>query len=547
MTSSPRSASTRSSRSPRIWRRRWPASPRSFRPTLTALPGPAYPFPARWKVGSELNLIPRSAELPGDIQRPRYKVKLRPHFPSLEPPMSRVSPLLAGVVLLACLCPAAIAAAVPRPEEFLGFVVGTDRRLADYDQISTYFHILDDASDRLELLDIGDSVQGRDLWMAVISSPDNLANAARYRDIARKLADPRGLSAEEIEQLVTEGKTIVLITCNIHSTEIASSQMAMELAWYMTVTDEEPWTRILDDVILLLAPSINPDGQQMVVDWYRKHLGTEYEGGRMPWLYHHYAGHDNNRDWFMLNLPETRAVNRVLYHDWFPQVYLDIHQMGSTGPRMFVPPFQDPIGVNIHPLIWRLTDLFGTEMAVRLQEDGRLGVIDGFAYDGYWPGGTMNTAWWKNVVGLLTESASVHMATPLRIEKNELRGGRKGLPDYRKQVNFPDPWPGGWWHLRDIVDYQIISNGSLLETAARYREDLLRDMARMAQDAVQAGRSRAPYAYLIPPEQRDAVTAARMIDILLENGVEVHRATAAFQVGTRSYAEGTLVVRMDQP
>ncbi len=373
--------------------------------------------------------------------------------------MNRVPVLLAGIVLLACFCPTAFAATIPKPEEFLGFEVGTDRRLADYDQISAYFHILDDASDRLELLDIGDSVEGRDLWLAVISSPENLADAARYREIARKLADPRGLSSEEIDTLVAEGKTIVLITCNIHSTEIASSQMAMELAWYMTVTDEEPWTRVLDNVILLLAPSINPDGQQMVVDWYRKHLGTEYEGGRMPWLYHHYAGHDNNRDWFMLNLPETRAVNRVLYHDWFPQVYLDIHQMGRTGPRMFVPPFQDPIGVNIHPLIWRLTDLFGTEMAVRLQEDGRRGVIDGFAYDGYWPGGTMNTAWWKNVVGLLTESASVRMATPVRIEENELRGGRKGLPEYRKQVNFPDPWPGGWWHLRDIVDYQMISTG----------------------------------------------------------------------------------------
>ena len=167
----------------------------------------------------------------------------------------------------------------------------------------------------------------------------------------------------------------------------------------------------------------------------------------MPWLYHPHAGHDNNRDWFMLNLPETRAVNRILYREWFPQVYLDEHQMGYTGPRIFVPPFQDPIATNIHPLIWRLTDLFGTEMAVRLQEAGKSGVIDGYAYDGYWPGGTMNTAWWKNVVGLLTELASARIATPITIDPNELRGQRKGLPEYRSQVNFPDPWPGGEWTL----------------------------------------------------------------------------------------------------
>ena len=238
---------------------------------------------------------------------------------------------------------------------------------------------------------LGEYVNGRFYRGLVTGLNEAFVVDRATRDKLLGLAKQHNLEIISIEQLIAHRRLSERLVAR-NGRSALPSQMAMELAWYMTVTDEEPWIRVLDDVILLLAPSINPDGQQMVVDWYRKHLGTEYEGGRMPWLYHHYAGHDNNRDWFMLNLPETRAVNRVLYHDWFPQVYLDIHQMGSTGPRMFVPPFQDPIGVNIHPLIWRLTDLFGTEMAVRLQEDGRLGVIDGFAYDGYWPGGTMNTA-----------------------------------------------------------------------------------------------------------------------------------------------------------
>jgi hypothetical protein len=452
------------------------------------------------------------------------------------------------VTLLACLAlvPAPLAGAPPSPQEFLGFPIGADRQLADYEQIGAYLQALDAASDRVELREIGRSTLDRPIWMAVISAPANLAAAGRHREVARRLADPRDLSPQEEAALVAEGRAIVLVTCNIHATEIGSSQMALELAWELATTTDPAWARILGDVILLLLPSINPDGQQMEVDWYRKWLGTEYEGGSMPWLYHHHAGHDNNRDWFMLNLPETRALNRVLYREWFPQVYLDEHQMGSTGPRIFVPPFHDPIAANIHPLIWRLADLFGTEMAVRLQEAGKSGVIDGYAYDGYWPGGTMNTAWWKNVVGLLTELASASMATPVTVDPNELRGARKGLPEYRSQINFPDPWPGGLWTLRDIVDYELIATRALLETASRHREDLLRDAARMARDAVRAG-GRAPFAYAVPPGQRDPVAAAALVDLLLEHGVEVHRATADLRAGDIVLPAGTVVVRMDQP
>jgi len=238
--------------------------------------------------------------------------------------------------------------------------VGEDRKLADYNQIKAYFELLDKESPNLTMLSIGKTTLGKDLIMAVISSEDNLKNLERYRQIARRLKDARGLTPDEARQLAKEGKAILLITCNIHSTEIAASQMAMELA-YDLISGQAFFDlkQAMNNVIVLLCPSINPDGQQMVVDWYRKYLGTEYEGGNMPWLYHHYAGHDNNRDFFMLNLAETRAVTRVLYHEWFPQIHIDEHQMGSNGARLFVPPFMDPPLPNVQPLLWRSVNLCG--------------------------------------------------------------------------------------------------------------------------------------------------------------------------------------------
>jgi hypothetical protein len=450
-------------------------------------------------------------------------------------------------LLLFLLAGAADAATVPSPEEFLGFPVGADRRLADYGQIVAYLDLLDAATDRLTLLRLGETTLGEEFTVAAISSGPNLRDAARYRKIARRLADPRGLDAAEEARLVAEGKVIVLITLNIHSTEIGASQMVLELAHQLALAPSEKEARWMEDVILLVVPSLNPDGQRMVTAWYREHVGTAYEGGPMPRLYHHYAGHDNNRDWFMLNLPETKLLNRLLYHDWHPQLFVDEHQMGMTGARLFLPPFKDPIGENVHPLIWRLVDRVGTAMALREQEAGNSGVIQAAQFDGYWLGGTRNTGWYKNVVGLLTEAASVRIASPVHVDPGELHGGIKGLADYGAQANFPDPWPGGWWRLRDIIDYELVLTRSLLETASRYREDLLRAQVRMARDAVAAGRSAPPAGWAIPAGGRDPVAAAAMIDLLLEHGVEVRRSDAAFRDGSRLHPAGTWIVPADQP
>jgi hypothetical protein len=416
----------------------------------------------------------------------------------------------------------ALAAEIPTPSEFLGIPVGADRTIADYRQIRGYFDALDQASPRVEVEVLGETTLGEELFLAVISSEANVANKARLQQISRQIADPRGLSDPEVEALVAEGRLILLITCNIHSTEVGASQMAMEWAHALASAEDEETVRRLDEVMLLLVPSVNPDGQVMETEWYRKNLDTDYEGGPMPWLYHHYAGHDNNRDWFMLTQKETKAVSRAVYHEWLPQVWLDEHQMGRDGPRMFLPPYTEPVDPDIHPLVWREVNLIGAQMALRLEQAGKSGVIYGYAYDAYWPGGTKNTAWWKNVSGLLTEVASVRYATPVRVEPNELSGGRKGLVEYGPQTSFPNPWPGGWWRLRDIMDYERIASDAILETCADRREDFLRNAVVRARAAVAAFGERD--AYRIPADQRDPATAARLAALMDEHGVEVRRA-----------------------
>ena len=335
---------------------------------------------------------------------------------------------------------------------------------------------------------LGKTTLGEDMFMAVISSEENIRNLKRIHEIARRLADPRGLSDAEEK----EGKLVLLVTCNIHSTEIGASQMAMEWAHALATATDAETKRRLDRVVLLLVPSLNPDGQIMETEWYRKNLGTKYEGSRMPWLYHHYVGHDDNRDWYMLTQKETRAMTRAVYHEWFPQVWLDEHQMGSNGPRIFVPPYADPVDTKIHPLVWREVNLIGSNMALRLEQAGKSGVIYGFSFDAYWPGGTKNTAWYKNISGLLTEVASARLATPITIAPGELSGGRKGLVEYGPQTNFPNPWPGGTWRLRDIMDYERIASDALLEACAQRREDFLRDMVARARSRSPPSARRTP-------------------------------------------------------
>jgi hypothetical protein len=463
--------------------------------------------------------------------------------------MRRSHPFVLPLLVLAVLTLAgpSRAAELQSPEAFLGHRVGADRKLAPWPRVVEYLRLVDAASDRVSIETAGRSTQGNEMLVVVLTSEENQKNLDRYREISRRLAHPEGLSAEEARRLAAEGKTIALVTCTIHSTEVGSTQMAMEFVHDVATTQDPAMLSWLDDVVLLLMPSINPDGQVMVIDWYDKHLGTEYEGGPMPWLYHVYVGHDDNRDYYMLTQKETAAVNGVLYHRWFPQIFVDEHQMGSTGPRMFVPPQTNPLAPEVHSLIFRQADLLGTVMSMRLEEASKLGVGHDMIFDSYWPGGTRNTAWWKNTTGLLTEVASANVASPLYIDPGELRGGAKGLPEYDRRSNFPSPWPGGWWRLRDIVEYELVATRAFLESAAVYRESLLWNVYRMAREAIARGASEPPYAFIVPAEQHDPGAAALLVDLLLRHGVRVERARAPFTLGRETWPEGTYVIPAAQP
>ncbi len=429
------------------------------------------------------------------------------------------------------------------PEKFLGFKPGADRQLADYTQITAYFKKLAAESPRLKLFEIGTSTQKRPMIMAVITAAENMARLDSYRDITKKLHDPRTLSVEAAKKLAAEGKVLLLITCSIHASEIAASQMSLELA-YKLASGQTPFDaeRVLHDVIVLLVPSTNPDGNQLVCDWYRKYVGTPFEGGRLPWLYHVYAGHDNNRDWYMFNLPETRAVTRVLYHDWLPQIHIDEHQMGSTGPRLFVPPFMDPPVPSILPLLWRSVALCGTSMAYDLEQNGCSGVVHRRSYTAWWIGACDDTSWLHNTIGLLSEAASAKIATPVYVEPTEVEKSSS-----EKRVDFPNPWPGGWWRLRNIVDYELVMSLSLIKTAALHRQDFLFNFYRMNQTALETRESGDPYAFVIPAGQADPLTVQRLVEIAMFGGVEVQQAQADFVAGGMLYPAGSFVVPMAQP
>jgi hypothetical protein len=436
-----------------------------------------------------------------------------------------------------------VARAQTPPDKFLGLELGADKVLADYGQIRSYFDHLATETPRLKVVEIGETTLEKKQFMAVITSERNMARLDRYRQIVRQLRDARGVTPEAAAALAKEGKVIIGIQCNIHSTEIASSQMSMELA-YRLVTGQTPFdaATVLDDVIFLLVPSQNPDGQQMVTEWYRKYVNTPYEGGRMPWLYHHYSGHDDNRDFYMFNLAETRNIANVLYRDWIPQVYIDEHQMGSTGARFFIAPYAEPFMEEVHPLVWRSIQLMGTDMMYALDRAGMKGVVSGERYTAWMTGATEDSNWPHNIVAFLTEGASARVATPIFIDPGELSADLT-----RPRTNFINPWPGGWWRLRDLMDYELTFSLAAIRTAAEHREDFLLDFYAMNKAGVDPTGPDEPYAYVISADQHDYLTTLKMLDAMMIGGIEVHRASESFLADQRRYPAGSFVVLMSQP
>src|SRR5213594_4353537 len=253
-----------------------------------------------------------------------------------------------------------------RPSAALGFEPGTDSMLADWKQVSGYMNSLAQQSRYVRVDTLGRTTEGRPFLLLTITSPANQERLAEIKRAQALLADPRRLTDVDLESIRTQQPAVILISNNIHSTEVASSQMGMTLA-YRLATDPE-WRRLLDSVVVLMIPSMNPEGLDTVVNWYRRYKGTRYEGGPLPWLYHKYVGHDNNRDWFMVTQAETRLVTRMLYTEWFPEVVYDVHQMGANGVRLFLPPFQDPVNPNLEPALVAAINQAGTEMAAAIYD-----------------------------------------------------------------------------------------------------------------------------------------------------------------------------------
>lgn len=441
----------------------------------------------------------------------------------------------------------AYAQTITSPEEFFGFQMGEDRKLANWHRLVEYYQLLDDQSDRLQVVNMGDTEMGNPFLALYISSPENLAQLDKIKSYNNKLVDPRGVPMDEIEDAIENSKAIVVQSFAIHSNEVAASQTAAETVYDMLVRSDEDMMRILNETLSIFIPAFNPDGQIMVTDWYNQNVGTEYETSPLPWLYHKYIGHDTNRDAFATNMASSRYGAEILFTEWNPQSYIDHHQMGAYSARLYVPPYAEPIRPAGDPLVWREMSWYGAHIAQDEEINGKIGVINGAYYTGWGHFGFHWITPFHNIAGMLTESASARLATPIYIQPDQLSGARYSFPEYEAQINFPNPWPGGWWRLRDIVEQQKIAALSLLDISAKNRKMILRNSYLKASRQTERGAKGKTKAYIIPAVQHDPLTMEKMVNILLGQGVEVQKAPTAFTHENHNYKAGSYVVSMAQP
>jgi hypothetical protein len=482
--------------------------------------------------------------------------------------------LSATLAFAAVLIVSASPPALQSPEQFLGFKVGADNKLIRWDKVAEYMKLAGSGSDRVRYRELGKTSSGNPFIALEISAADTLKNLDRYKQMERKLYFQGGAASDaERDDIFRQGKAVVLITCSIHATEIGATQMSVELVHRLATDDSPAVKRILDNVILVLVPSLNPDGEILVTDWFNKNVGTPFEASPIPYLYHPYVGHDNNRDMYMFTQKESEYTAQLLWHDWFPSIWLDEHQMGSNGARIFVMPATDPINSNVHPLIYRWNGILGQSQAAALEAAGKEGIIYNSTYTNFWEGAMAWSGWWHNQIGLLTEVASARIAAP--IDQQRAGSGRSGgraeapagagpsassgqggrfslapLPpptDITPRTEYPRPWLGGHWTLRDIVDYELVATMALLETAADRRETILRQIYEVNRETIEDGRKSNPSAILVPIDgQHDPREAAHLVDRLRVGGVDVYRAGAAFEADGKKYGAGTFVIPMTQ-
>ncbi len=442
---------------------------------------------------------------------------------------------------LLCLTGVQSYAQVPKPATVFGFEPGADYKIADFEQMQTYFTRLAQSSKRVKMVEIGKSVQGKPLLLLFISSEENIAKLEDWRKISEQLSRAK-IPAEEAAVLAEKGKAIVWIDAGLHASEKACAQMMPELAYRLVSEETSEYKKIRDNVITLLMPVMNPDGLDIVADWYKAQLKTPFENTSPPWLWHPYIGHDNNRDWFMNNMPESKAVSEVLYKEWYPQIVYNHHQSSPPWTRIFIPPFASPVNPNIPADITASVNLLGSAMSADLAFNNKPGVISQLTYDMWWNGGMRTVPYYHNQVGLLTEVAHTS-PSPAYFDPAKLPatvGSGVTMRTDGTEVFYSNPWKGGTSHFRDPIDYMLITSMAVLKTAADRRPDFLRNIYQMGRNAILNKDS--VFAYVIPAIQWDKGEALNLVNLMMQSGVEVFQSKAVFNSGSATYPAGSYLI-----
>ncbi len=430
----------------------------------------------------------------------------------------------------------------PEPAEILGFKVGADYHLATYTQAIEYFNQLAAASDRIKLFEAGKTSMGLTMTYAVISSSKNLSQLEKYKQIIRKLSLAKGLSSNNARELSNEGKAIVYIDGGLHASECAPAQHNIQLAYDLITSSASKYQRIREDVILVLVFA-NPDGMNLLADWYHPNVGTPYEVASMPRLYHIYAGHDNNRDSYIANLVETKHITRLINKEWFPVILYNHHQTAPFPARIWTPPNAEPTNPNVHPLIVRWQNMVGSAMGAAFDAEGKEGAISRHIFDSWYPGYVTQVVDSHNIISILTETALYRYATPHFFT---IRDFPEQYQDLTMSAFYPNPWKGGWWRLKDAVDYCITASIAVLDVASKYRQELLYNKYQMASDVIKRFKSEPPYAWLIPEKQVDPGTASLLLNRMNLLGIDVYKSTENFSCDGIQYPAGTHLIPMDQ-
>src|ERR1700728_1494412 len=435
-------------------------------------------------------------------------------------------------------------AQIPTPVSVLGHTPGDDFYLASYEDAIKYFHALAASSDRMKMFTVGKSTQGKDIEVAVISSPENLARLEEYKKIARQLATATDLNDEQAHKLARDSKVIVHIDGGLHSSEVAGGQHSIALAYKIVSAKNDPdIDAILNNVILVLWPTLNPDGQDMIVSWYRQNLGSKYEVSPLPWLYQEYVGHDNNRDGYMMNMKEEQVVTKTEL-DFSPVIFYCQHQTAPFPARIWIPPFSDPISSNISPYVRSWLNVVGTNMSAYLDAHNMPGAISESRFDNWYAGFTDWAGVFRNEISFFTETGLYAYATPRFYTVNEFP---KNEQDLRALTMYTTPWEGGWWHLKDAVYYMVAGSMSALDLAAKNRETLLYNRYQAARDNIQHFRKEPPFAYVISDKQADTPEAGLLAQKMIDNGLDVYATKDGFKGNGVTYPAGSWVIPMDQP